>query len=535
MKTKITKVVPFIALGLSLLLLVCLNLLWQDHWLDSDMAAEMIFSKLLTDSGHVIATPDWYYSTEFRILYTQLLMAPLFRLTDSWHVIRIITNLVFYGLMLASYYYFVKPLKLSRGLTVMTSIVLLLPFSETMVTHMQIGNTYPSHVILSLLFFGMFLRLVGESEYKPLYRWVTVLLFVALSFICGMSGVRYLLALQCPLALTAFLYLLKSEEFQSFRSDMDWTAGKAVLTCDRMRYFCCSLLAAAASVAGYGLNVLWVSKKYVFQTYGATNFISIYQGVLFERIQNMLGSLLMLFGYIPDRGFLSLRGLISIASFVLLSVFGFCGVKALKQSGGMRYFVSLFLSVAFFVNVFVFVFTTSTMVPRYYITILIFALPVLGFYAESEKRKLDRWAVGVILAGCLLLGTGKTVLSFITVDKNEDKRAVAEYLEENGYTFGFATYTNGNIVTELTEGKVEIANVGDPQYLEFFRWSSPMRYYQEGYHQGETFLLLTTGEAAEFSETAAVKEGLRVYEDSFYTVFCYDSVEQLLECAESRQ
>ena len=64
-------------------------------------------------------------------------------------------------------------------------------------THMQMGNTYPSHVILAFLFFGMFLRLAEKTGYKPLYRRGTAVCFVALSFVCGVSGVRYLLALQC--------------------------------------------------------------------------------------------------------------------------------------------------------------------------------------------------------------------------------------------------------------------------------------------------------------------------------------------------
>lgn len=531
---KITRFLPYLLLGLCLLLLVFLNLFYQDHWLDSDMAAEMMFSKLLAEENHIFATPDWYYSTEFRFLYTQLLMGPLFRVTGDWHLIRTVTNLVFYVLMLASYFYFVKPLKLPGHLAVLTSVILLLPFSETMMTHMQMGNTYLSHVIIAFCFLGMFLRLVGKVEYKLLYRCVTAICYVVLSFICGVSGVRYLLALQCPLVLAAFLFLMRSQEFQSFRRNMDRELGHAVLSGSGMRYFSYSLLGAAVSVAGYGLNVLWVSKNYVFQTYGATNFISIYQGVLFERLQNALGCLLMLFGYIPDRGFLSLRGVISIFSFVMLGVFVFCAVKELRRNSGNRYFVTLFVAAAFCLNVFVFVFTTSTMVPRYYITILIFALPVLAFYAESEKFQLDRLAVGVILAVCLMFSTGKTVLSFVTADKNEGKRAVAEFLADNGYTFGFSTYTNGNIITELTEGAVEIANVGDPQYLDYFRWSSPVHYYEEGYHEGETFLLLTVEEAAEYAETVAVSQGVSVYADDHYTVFVYENVEVLMDCAESR-
>ncbi len=529
---KLAKIAPFAAVGLTLLLLAALNLFWQDNWLDSDMAAEMIFSKLLAQEGHVFAAKDWYYSTEFRVLYTQLLMGPLFRLTGNWHLIRTVTNLVFYGLMLASYYYFVKPLKLSRTGALLTSILLLLPFSETMMTHMEMGNTYPSHVILCLLFFGMYLRLAEGSGLCPAYRLAVLVCFAALSFVMGLSGVRYLLALQAPLVPAALWYVTGCPEFKGFRKGMGRKEAGQLVSCGTFRYLGFSLFAAVSALAGYGANVLFVSRQYVFQTYEATNFIAVYDGIFFERVQNMLGSLLMLFGYIPDRGFLSLRGMVSLASFVLLGIFFFCGAKGMTQRRGMRRFVCQFLAVSFFLNIFVFVFTTSTMVPRYYLTIYIFALPTTAFYLESDHERLDKAALAVLLSACLLLGTAKTVLSFVTVDKNAQKRAVAAFLKDEGYSFGFATYTNGNIVTELTEGAVEIANIGNPEQLEFFRWSSPARYYEKGYHTGETFLLLTAEEMEQYREAASVQAGEKVYEDGAYTVLVYGSTEELLDLAE---
>ena len=215
------------------MLLLGLNIISQDHWLDSDMAAEMIFSRILSEEHHIFSTTNWYYSTEFRVLYTQLIMGPLFRICSNWHVIRTITNLVFYGLMLASYYYFMKPLKVSRGLTVLRSCLLLLPFSETMMTHMQMGNTYMSHVILVLWFFGMYLRLCS-GEYSAKRKVSLWIFYVLLAIVCGMSGVRYLLALQCPLVLTSFFYLLGGEEFQSFRGEMTKEHFRSLLSTDML-------------------------------------------------------------------------------------------------------------------------------------------------------------------------------------------------------------------------------------------------------------------------------------------------------------
>ncbi len=536
MKTKITKVSPYIILGISFLLVVFLNVFCHDHWLDSDMAAEMMFSDLLAKEGHLFATPDWFYSTEFRFLYTHWIMGPLFRVFGDWHVIRAVTNIVSYVLMVGAYFYAMKPLKVRKGLVITTAALLLLPFSETMMTHMVMGNTYMFHVIIVFWFFGLYLRL-AEGKRGKLFG-VNLLLFLALALICGVSGVRYLLALQCPLVLAALVYLLKSEDFAAFRQNVKAESlvseCKKLWKCSAMRYLWYGVLGAVGSVAGYGINVLYVSKNYVFQTYDATNFIAVYQGVFFERLQNALGSLLMLFGYIPDKGVISLRGIVTLAAFAMLAVFVYVSVRACKKSAGQRLFVSLFLAVSFVLNVFVFVFTTSTMVPRYYLTIFIFVLPVLCFYMEQEKLYFDKAVVTLLLAGCILLATGKTVLSYLSVDKNADKRVVAEFLQENSYDFGYASYWNANIITELTDGQVEIANVLDPVSLEYFKWSSPMKYYEEGYAEGEVFLLLTAEEIARAKGCAALEKGNVVYEDSAYTVLAYESSSALLGCAEKK-
>lgn len=530
MKKKIKGVGPFLVLGLAFLVLVFLNIFYHDHWLDSDMAAEMIFSKLLAEEGHIFATPDWYYSTEFRFLYTQLIMGPLFRILDDWHLIRAITNVVTYVLMIGSYFYMMKPLQVKREWTALTGTILLLPFSETMITHVQMGNTYMPHIIILFFFFGLYLRLVQKEDRKGKFLW-NLAAFVALAVICGVSGVRYLLAMQCPLVLTAFLYLLGSLEFGQFRSRFgSGEAGKAfrtMLKSDRARYLYYGLLGAAGGILGYGINVAWVSRQYVFQTYEATNFIAVYQGILWERLQNAIGSLLMLFGYIPDKGFLSLRGIISMISFVLIAVLAYCVVRVCKRSEGQRFFTALFVVTAFVVNVFVFVFTTSTMVPRYYITILIFVLPVLAFYFEGKELLFDKWVVGALLVVCLSLSSAKITLSYLSTDKNEKERPVAEFLSENGYTFGYASYWHANILTELTDGAVEAANILDPECLEYFKWSSPMKYYERGYHQGEVFLLLTAEEMDQFQDAKALDRGEKIYDDGGFAVFVYGDADRL--------
>lgn len=546
MKTKLVKSAPFILLGLVFLMLVFLNIYYQDQWMDSDMAAEMVFSRVLAEGGHIFATPDWYYATEFRFLFTHLIMGPLFRIFDDWHFIRTITHLASYVLILVSYFYVIKPLKISKGLGALTACVLLLPFSETMMFYMQMSNFYIPHSLIILFFYGMFLRLAGKIEYKKWQKAVLFICYILLGIICGVSGIRYLLAMQCPLVVAGFFYWLTSDAFQNFRAEFKlsdeksqmkatWNNLKKLFACEEAGYFYYSLLGAVSSLAGYVLNDLWISKQYVFQTYDTTNFIDVYQGEFLERLQNAFGSLLMFFGYIPQKSVLSMRGIITLISFVMIGIFVYCVRKAFQKCKGIRFFAVLFVVVAFVINVFAFIFTTSTMVPRYYITIMIFALPVIALYLQEEKVEFDKTLVFLILAVCLTLSSAKVFYSYVTVDKNADKRAVAQYLEETELNFGFATFNNANVITELTNGQVEIANIWDPVNLNYYQWSSPVKYYEEGYHDGEVFLLLSNGEVAEFADAEAVQKGEIYYEDDYYTVFIYDSVEALMSCAADGQ
>jgi hypothetical protein len=533
----------WILVGAALFCLVLLNLFWGDHWLESDMSAEMIFSKELLINGEFLATDKWYYSTEFRILYTQLLMEPLFLLTKSWQVIRTITNILTYMLLLLSYYFMCKPLNLKKSTTVVTSVILLLPISETFMTHVQMGNTYMPHLIILFFYFGMFLRLAGEKLSLNFHRISLLVCFLLLGLVCGMSGVRYLLALQVPLCITSLVYLMKSKEWAKVRSELSPDMVRLLFSEERFSYFTYSLLGGASAILGYGLNVVLVSSKYQFQTYDVTNFIRVYQGIFLERVQNTLGSLLMLFGYIDDRPFISLRGLVTLCAFLMIGIILFVflrtgklltgklrlGISAGKKEWGHRRFLLYFFAVSFLLNSFVFVFTNSTIVSRYYLTTVQFALPILAVYMEEEKFALDRLLVKSLLIACLLLASAKVTYSFITTDKNVDKQQVAAFLEDNGYDFGYATYDYANILQEMTDGKVEIANIWRLDDMSFFRWSSPVAYYEENRGDEGVFLLVSSEEAREYGEEPALAAGQIVYEDEAFRVYAYERQEDLLQ------
>jgi len=406
---------------------------------------------------------------------------------------------------------------------------------------MQMGNTYMPHMIIIFFCAGMFLRLAGDIRKSAAGKLSVLVFYVLLCVICGMSGVRYVLALQAPLVLAAVWMGVKSDAFGRLRKEVNCVNIKALLQDRQLRYFWYGLLGLFCAMAGYLINIAVIARTFTFQTYEATNFIQVFQGVLLERLQNTFGNLLLLFGYIENKGFLSARGVISLIAIAMMVGVMLLALRCNKllreyqeekqeewvSACGIKTFLWRFFVAAFVLNTFVFVFTTSTMTARYYFTVFMFVLPLICIYYELEKLPLDRILVTLFLCGALGLTSVKGVYSFLDKDKNAEEKQVAQFLAEEEYVFGYATYWNANIMIELTNGYVEVANISDVEEMSMFLWSSPKKYYEKGYHTGKTFLLLTVEEAGKYADTEVVLRGEIVYEDDAYIVYHYDTAEEL--------
>lgn len=531
------------ALAGAFLILIIVNICWGEHWIDSDMAAEMIFSKLLSEEGKVIATADWYYSTEFRVLYTQLIMGPLHGIFSDWRVIRVITNVVFYVLMLVSFCFVCKPLNLKKHNVWFCALALFVPVSEAVMTHLQMGNTYMSHVILCFVTFGLFLRMADRTR-KVLSKGFVIygVIFTVLCVILGISGVRYLLDLLVPMVLTGAVFIMRGQKFTSFRDDPSKESLAGLLKCEQIRYLYVSLFGGVCAGIGYLINALYISKIFQFQTYDTTYFIAVHEGVFMDRVQNALGELLQMFGYIENRAFLSLRGLITILAFVMIGVLGYVWVKAMYYGKAQviaceegteqnhRKFTVLFAGISLVLHLFVFIFTTSTMVDRYFIPIAIFFLLTLAIYMEWESRVFDRVAVCLVLGGCLCMAGLKTYYSFVTNDKNETRYEVTEYLVEEGYTFGYASYWNSNIMTEVSNGALDMANLWSLETLGDFKWSSKVSSYEP--KEGKIFLIAANDELYALEEHGMLDKQEIIFANEDYTVLHFDSQQDFLEYRE---
>ncbi|MCR4586903.1 MAG: hypothetical protein K5682_00720, partial [Lachnospiraceae bacterium] len=197
--------------------------------------------------------------------------------------------------------------------------------------------------------------------------------------------------------------------------------------------------------------------------------------------------------------------------------------------------VVTFAATAFAVSTFALLFTTSTNVPRYFIPSMIFMVPVIAFYFTKERSWFNSRMTALLLVLCLGLLTVKTEASMITTDKNANRTESIQWLMEQGYTFGYATYWNANITQELSNGQLVVANILEPESLGFFEWSSEAAYYipsgEEGSKvpEGKVFLLLSNEQVEKYSQAPVIKKSEKVYVDDAFTVYSFESSEKLLQ------
>ena len=113
------------------------------------------------------------------------------------------------------------------------------------------------------------------------------------------------------------------------------------------------------------------------------------------------------------------------------------------------------------------------------------------------------------------------------IKNRPDPYGLTAYLEELGYTHGYASYWNAHKNTVLSDSRVVVADVEveefaiKPQY-----WLTNRQYYSEDYYEGPTFLVLTENEVARFdahgkgSETYGIPKEQLQYKD--LTIYLYD-------------
>ena len=524
----------------AILFALALAFSWVTAWyvtqnlLDSDTSSELVLANLLSRQNRVI-TSDWYYSNELRVIQTQLVYAPLFKLFSNWHLVRFLGVLILQTLLVLSYRYLTRRLGLSLRAFFLSAAMLVMPYSVAYGRIVLYHTFYLPFVALGFLLVGLYLAVLGQPrEETRARRNIRFGLLLAVAFIAGLNGVRQLMITMVPLLAAAFLVM--------FRGNPAPEHGTGRYAGWRPVWLAAAVLALGG--CGYLIYQHVFSKLYAFHLYdsiilgliGPDNFTRLSQGFFAQ------------FGFQAGREMLSLDGLLACGGILVTLYMIGVGLRALKTRSLRQDepvdWMALLYATATLTMLAMFCFTRDNAnYLLYFIPIAVWAVPVLGVQLEGvialpSARKLLLIAICAVMLGNGIYNNlyyidpkNKPVdyegISAPETDTVESMQGVLAFLRENQYTLGYATFWNANVLTEMSNGTIPMVNIildESDMTATLYDWLSDRNLRDPAFvAKQKVFVLLKGDEDQLFYNTSLSENAVYAYEDDNYMIFSYDN------------
>jgi hypothetical protein len=522
---KNTRLIIVLAAGICVLLLVFVSFFsyrygWQ--WLNSDHSSEMVLGKLLADENTFVSR-NWHYSTEIRLIYQTIFIMPLFKLMgryENWALIRALTILFNNLVLIFSYLFMAKQMKIKTKWICITCIFLIMPVSIVYWNIVIFGGYYALFIAQIFCCLGLFIKLINSAAAKTAL--IDFILFTALSFLLGIQGIRSPLCVHIPLLITCIYLYSKTAQEKSFPLFLGYY-GFVV---------CC---------VGFAANYL-LHFRYSFHSFENMRLVNLYTNFLTKLGQSLI-CLVEFFGLSTGSSLLSARGLFSVIAIIVTFLLFWAVIKSCRQtknqnnsmiqSAEYRFLPVFFIASAIF-NIFVFIIVDEDITGRYFIPFMALYIPLVAIFFEHTEKIYGHLKRAAIVTGIVLFICGQSYLNFQNMagqDINTVRKGYIRYLLDNQLDYGFATATNANVTTELTNGKIKMAGLNPyglvpPNQFSIHNWLIQIQYSNPSFYRGESFLLLSRDEWELAQKAERPFTLLKAnYEDNNFIVIRYPSAE----------
>lgn len=512
-----------------MLAFVCCYFIWFinariDYLIDSDDSSELILGHLLA-SENCLLSKNWYYSTELRVVNTQIFYAFFFKIFHSWHKVRIASYICLYMVMLAAYYFMCRGLK-NKKYFLITAVLLMLPFSEGYFLFVLKGAYYIPYIAITFFTLGLCESYVNEMHGRGK-------IYLTIAFLCAvlacMGGARQIVILYIPLVLTAMGIV-------EIHLSIDEENVICNLTIENKKYILFSVVSFAGAILGYIVNTKVLANFFLFMQWDDISFTDFDISKLSQIINVFLSS----YGYTTGKVF----------SFVLLSNF-LCVCWLIFTVGACIYILknpnrvspahcrlALFTIAAFITFILLYMFTDLSYVDRYNIPIIVLSIPMIAILFKNMKVR-DTVKDTVIMTFVLLVTLSGYLFcqSIYKADYTEELRNIVAVLEDGQYTEGYATFWRANILTELSNGNIDVRDwqysnrEGDyPMTVtsidDTYKWLQ-LTAHDYTHPTGKVFLLFTINEWENNPWKGKLSTEHIIYQSDNYMVIGYDTYEKL--------
>ena len=409
----------------------------------SDESSELVLGKLLSQGNGIYST-NWYYSSEFRILHSTLIYSLMFRILNNWHMVRLFSVIILHVILLASLWFMTKETKISR-LFPLIALLIMIPVSDDYYYILLWGGHYTPCVILSFAGLGLIAGYV--QDHGKIRTIIYLIISCVISFLTCAVGLRQMLSIYMPAFLSSLLFLLS-------------LGGKNPVLEKRtnFRLLMISLANIITGVFGYLFNKIVLTKYFSFMgwSFRFTDFS-------LERFMETVNGFLHTFGF--RIGTVNAKSVLSnvIAGIIFLLVV-FAVVYALRHYREVSR-TYLGMTVFFLIGITLFVllygFSDMSYMDRYNVPTLVYIWLLIAMWLKEADYFQNRSVFVMTPLLCMMVFAGflefRYQRSFALLDyEAEDRIPMAEYIKGQGYTYGYSGFWEANVLTELTNGTVEM-------------------------------------------------------------------------------
>ena len=488
----------------------------------------MVLANLLNKEGAFVITKNWFYSTELRVLNSQLIYQLGLSLFSDWHIARTFSMTLLLSIFMSSYFFMAKNAQLKNA-GVWGAILLLTPLSSMYSWLILIGNFYIFYISQGFLCLGIIFALYHNKH--TIKRIIYVSLLMLLSLIAGLSGIRMTIVFFIPLVITllllAFVDLLKVKQ-----TDLK----NQVISNPIYLLSVIAILAFVFNFVGYYVNSKILQKSYHYLSYN----VIVLHDLDLAGLLPVFGQINTLFGYKTGMSPFSLEGLRSLISIMcfIATVFSFIFmIKKLQTLSKSKQILLTFSIILLLSNILI-NYISDQYHENYLVPAFIYCLIVVSMVLGELKHKNSITKVLSFSFFLIVVLTFyyKPYINYHYSDSCSGKYDVAQWLVENGYEDGFATYWNSNIMTEYSNGQLDMRTILSENYsdelskLEYREWLQSKHHVRKP-PEGRVFILLSQNEYA--LQPPYAKEENLVYSTNGYFVYEYCNYNDLYATLEN--
>lgn len=528
--TLTTRWLPLL-IGINVLMIVFYLTIVYQLVFHSDAAVKNLLAQEMVDTGRYFPQ-DWNYANgDLWVFYKHTMIAPLLYWMPNGYLVALIADLITAALILYGTWLLTGLLEQTRLARLLSMAVISAGMSPIMAEHVYGQAAYGTMYYMACFLLYAYWQL-GRARGSRSVLWgaATALLLIVVFWT---NPQRALLFYGLPLMTAAAL-----------QQGIEWLAARRAQRRPAWRQAGMLGLLLAATVAGVLLNK--TTLNHVNSSDGLTLIHWLDFNGMLKNLAAVGAGVMALLNGIPraDSKVASLFGVYSalrlLGALTLLAMLPWALYKALQPRCGARQLVVVFAAVSFYANLFVMLATSLADMRspeasvRYLVPSLLYMMLILTGVLV-DRRALAPAARAAGLATLTLLATsGPTSLIYPYNEFTQLKirhlivqtpdQEVANFLQDNGLKYGYATFWNAGKMTVLSGGAVKVRQVtlnhGLPQPE---RWLSSDRWYRPDAWQGDSFLMLRDSELAslDLAQLAALAGAPRTLRLREWTIYVF--------------